>query len=134
MAQPQQTVHPLTDFLTGLMSGADILAKSTSYCGYIAERIRDALKSADLKNLISDVGPLEWDLHEKHGYSLSTSKFVELTDRNGNRYRITVEDIGPHNEKPLTSAERQMIRDALTLAEGSDREAKALAERFKERR
>ena len=63
---------------------------------------------------------------------LSADKCLEVQDRNGNRYRVTVEHIHAHNEKPLTSAEREMIRDALSMAEGNNPGARALAKRFRE--
>lgn len=62
-----------------------------SYCDYIAERIGDALKITDNELLLKKIGRVQWDLHPEHGYMLSTKKTIEVTDRNGTKYRITIE-------------------------------------------
>jgi hypothetical protein len=130
-----QTAAPsLDEFLAGLAKAPAILAKATSYAPYIAGVLMDALKARDPNSIITDCGNVQYDLHERGGYSLSTSKFLEVEDRNGNRYRVTVEDIHAANEKPLTARQREMIRDALSLSFGNDPDAKPLIERFRERR
>lgn len=134
MPQKSQPVVLLSDFVARMAAAPGIIAASTIYCDKIAAVCLDALKARDPDGIIVSCGPVEWDLHEKHGYSLSADKFLEVEDRNGNCYRVTVEHIHRHNEKPLTSAEREMIRDALTLCEDSAPRAKALAKRFEERR
>lgn len=68
-----------------------------AYCDYIAHRIHHALldSHADTEKLIDRVGSVQLDLHPELGYFLTTKKTIELTDRNGKRYRVTVEEIAP---------------------------------------
>lgn len=67
-----------------------------SYTDYIADRIGDALKITDSELLLAKIGRVQWDLHPEHGYMLSTKKTIEVTDRNGTQYRITVERCDEH--------------------------------------
>lgn len=63
------------------------------YCDYVADRIAMTLKQFDHANpLIFSVGHVKSDLHPDGGYLLTTKKTVEITDRNGRRYKITVEE------------------------------------------
>ena len=41
--------------------------------------------------LLKSVGRVQWDLHPEGGYMLSTKKTIDVIDRNGVQYRITVE-------------------------------------------
>lgn len=67
-----------------------------SYCDYIADKIKKSLnKATDLfdseKQL--NAGPVQMDLHPTEGYFLSTKKTVEVTDWNGKKYKVTVEEL-----------------------------------------
>lgn len=73
-----------------------------SYCDYIAQRIVDALLIQDDEELLRNVGRIRWDLHPQHGYMLSTKKILDVTDRNGTKYRITVENV---EEIPATNTD-----------------------------
>lgn len=118
----------VTEFLTGLAEAPARLERLKIYTPYIAGTIFDALKDHDPNGIIASADQVKDDLHETGGYFLSSDKFVEVEDRNGNRYRVTVEDIRADNAKPLTSRERDIIRAALAPTNP------ALAERFRERR
>lgn len=67
--------------------------KATSYTDYIAHVCAVALSRPDPERIINTIGQVRSDLHQQHGYSLSTKKTLEVEDRNGNRYRVTIEDI-----------------------------------------
>lgn len=90
--QDVRASRALSDFMASIMSGADIVAKATSYTDYIAATIYDAFKGRDPEGIVSESGRVKWDLHPTEGYLLSTKKTLEITDRNGNRYLVTVED------------------------------------------
>ena len=62
-----------------------------AYCDYIANELRKGLL-ADEAGILADVAPVRWDLDERGAFR-STAKQVAVTDRNGKRYRITVEEI-----------------------------------------
>jgi len=62
------------------------------YCDYIAAVAREAL-SADIKErdgYLRHVGSVQYDV--KDDKLISTKKTLYVTDRNGKRYRITVEE------------------------------------------
>lgn len=82
----------LTHFIAGLAASPRIIASATSYCDKIAATIFDALKAPDPDGIIVHVGPVQWDLHPE-GYLLSPKKTLEVTDLNGNRYLVTIEDL-----------------------------------------
>lgn len=62
------------------------------YCDYIAHLTKKSLLSTDSMNLLSGVGDVKYDLDE-HGAFVSTAKTIDLTDRNGTKYRITVQEL-----------------------------------------
>lgn len=62
------------------------------YCDYIAAQARKAI-SQDPDRLLAETGPVKMDLHPTEGYFLSLDKTIEVTDRNGRKYRVTVEAI-----------------------------------------
>ena len=66
------------------------------YCDYIADRIRKGLvkDTADPASYIKDLGPVSMDLHPTDGYMLSTTKTIEVLDKGGKKYRVTVECVG----------------------------------------
>lgn len=64
------------------------------YCDYIAAIIKQELKRVcDAAGLIVEVGPTELDLDPRDGYMLSHKKTLIVEGANGQRYRVTVEDI-----------------------------------------
>jgi hypothetical protein len=68
---------------------------SLAYCDYIADRINAHLSGDVVNNnyYIKDVGKIKWDLHPIDGYMQSTKKTINVTDINGKKYRVTVEEL-----------------------------------------
>ncbi len=68
-----------------------------AYCDFIASVIKKAVVST-IQNPFSEVqltsvhGP-KYDLDPVDGYMLTTKKTMEVTDGNGKRYKITIEEI-----------------------------------------
>jgi hypothetical protein len=70
----------------------DNLPKSyIAYCDYIAHTIVGNLKANDTQKLLSSVGRPEYDLNAE-GSFVSTKKTIMVEDRNGKKYRVTVEE------------------------------------------
>ena len=65
-----------------------------AYCDYIADRISSHLSGDVVSNnyYIKDVGKINWDLHPTEGYMVSTKKTINVTDMNGKKYKVTVEE------------------------------------------
>jgi hypothetical protein len=71
----------------------DNLPKSyVVYCDYIAHTIVGNLKANDTERLLSSVSRPKYDLTESGGFA-STKKTIEVEDRNGRKYRVTVEEV-----------------------------------------
>lgn len=64
-----------------------------AYCDFIAFQIHDHLMDGQHPALIASVDTVEWDLHPTGGWMLSTKKTLNITDINGRRYRVTVEEV-----------------------------------------
>ena len=66
-----------------------------AYCDYIASRIQSRIKGDILLDdpYVSKVEHVKMDLHPTEGYLLSTKKTIEIIDKNGKKYRVTVEEI-----------------------------------------
>lgn len=62
-----------------------------AYCDYIATICRTSLKAFDPEHLLSNVSNPELDMSEE-GYFLSTKKTIHITDVNGRKYKLTVEE------------------------------------------
>jgi hypothetical protein len=62
------------------------------YCDYIANVISKELKVNDTECLLASVSRPKYDLTESGGFA-STKKTIEVEDRNGTKYRITVEEV-----------------------------------------
>lgn len=62
------------------------------YCDKIADVIRNALLKYDADEIVGLVGPIKMDLHPTEGYFMSTKKTMVVTDMEGKRYRVTVEE------------------------------------------
>ena len=63
-----------------------------AYCDYIAQAIADNLKANDTERLLSSVSRPKYDLTPEGGFA-STKKTIEVEDRNGRKYRVTVEEV-----------------------------------------
>lgn len=57
---------------------------------YVADLVWRGLLS-DPEQLLADVSNVKHDLHPTGGYLLSLTKTVEVADKAGHRYRVTVE-------------------------------------------
>lgn len=64
-----------------------------AYCDYIAHTARQGLLDMDKENLLTSVGKMQWDLDPKGGWFVSTKKTIEVVDKNGKQYKITVEEM-----------------------------------------
>ena len=62
-----------------------------AYCDYIANLCRTTLQNNDAQNLIYSAGPVRLDLDAGGAFN-STSKRFEVTDVNGRKYTVTVEE------------------------------------------
>ena len=65
-----------------------------AYCDYIAYLIQKELKTVDCneQRLLSSVGRARLDL-DASGALASTKKTIEVEDRQGKKYKITVEEV-----------------------------------------
>jgi hypothetical protein len=71
----------------------DNLPKSyVAYCDYIAHNIVNNLKANDTERLLSSVSRPQYDLTESGAFA-STKKVINVEDRNGRKYRVTVEEV-----------------------------------------
>ena len=66
-----------------------------AYCDYISNKIQESLREDSYKeqSLIHYVDKINWDLHPEERYFVSTKKTIEVTDVNGKKYMVTVEEI-----------------------------------------
>lgn len=63
-----------------------------AYCDYIASLIRGNLKANDVDKLLSSVSAPQLHLAAS-GAFLSTRKTINVEDRHGKQYRITIEEV-----------------------------------------
>ena len=71
----------------------DNLPKSyVVYCDYIAHTISKELKANDTERLLASVSRPKYDLTPEGGFA-STKKVIEVEDRFGTKYRVTVEEV-----------------------------------------
>jgi hypothetical protein len=71
----------------------DNLPKSyVVYCDYIAYTISKELKANDTEKLLSSVSKPQLDLTASGAFA-STKKVILVEDRNGTKYRVTVEEV-----------------------------------------
>lgn len=65
-----------------------------AYCDYIADKVKKLLdrEIGDNDTMIKETGPIQMDLHPKEGWFVSTKKTLNVTDRFGKKYIITVEE------------------------------------------
>lgn len=76
-----------------------------AFCDYIAHRIHCDLTRMDPERIIDGCQAPKTDLHPEHGYFVSTTKTLVVTDRNKKRYRVTVEEIEHQTPCNLPMAE-----------------------------
>lgn len=62
------------------------------YCDYIAHTIVGNLKASDTERLLASVSRPQYDLTQSGAFA-STKKTIEVEDRNGRKYRVTVEEV-----------------------------------------
>ena len=60
-----------------------------AYCDYIANVIRTTIVADDI---IESIGPVKMDLHPTEGWFVSTQKTISIVDKNGRRYKVTIEE------------------------------------------
>lgn len=63
-----------------------------AYCDYIAHLIHNYIKPHDIQGLLWNVGHPRYDL-DKGGALNSTRKTLEITDVNGKKYKVTIEEV-----------------------------------------
>ena len=63
-----------------------------AHCHYIAHLISTHIKPHDTKGLLTDVSRPKWNL-DVDGALSGTDKTITVTDVNGKRYRIVVEEV-----------------------------------------
>ena len=63
-----------------------------AYCDYIAHLISTYIKPHDTQGLLTDVSRPTWNL-DVDGALSGTDKTITVTDVNGRRYKITVEEV-----------------------------------------
>lgn len=65
-----------------------------AYCDYIADRIKKALTldTSSFESHIAKVGNVKWDLTPEGAFA-STKKTLEVADKAGKLYRVTVEEV-----------------------------------------
>lgn len=88
-----QTPNSGADLIADMLNGMTALRRSTSYTPYIAGTVFDALKARDPNGIITEAKPYRSHLHPQGGYLLTHRKTLEVSDMNGNRYRVTIEDM-----------------------------------------
>lgn len=69
-----------------------------AYCDYISHIIQKNLKKMDAEALIDVVGKVQFDLNEDGSYR-STKKVINLVDKHGTGYTITIEE--KRNDHPV---------------------------------
>jgi hypothetical protein len=65
---------------------------SIAYCDYIAHLIATELKMLDSEHLLKEVGRVQYDLG-LGGEFCSTIKTIDVQDRFGKQYRITIQEL-----------------------------------------
>jgi hypothetical protein len=72
--------------------GADIM--ELVYCDYISALINEKLKGdvGSIGTVIKEVGPTKLDLHPTEGWFVSTKKTMSVIDKNGRKYKVTIEE------------------------------------------
>lgn len=68
------------------------------YCDYIAHLISTQIKHHDAQGLLWNIGSPRYDL-DANGAFCGTTKTIDVTDLNGTKYRITVEEVNAQIEE-----------------------------------
>jgi len=84
----------MDDFKTMLKMATES-RQQLAYCDYIAHLIAVGMKKTDCdeSKLLLEVGQPRMDLHPQYGHLVSTKRMVEVIDKQGKKYRITVEEL-----------------------------------------
>jgi hypothetical protein len=82
----------MTDGFNTMIKMAVQSAVKLAYCDYIAQTIQKNIKANDTEKFISSVGRVQFDLDE-NGSFRSTKKKIQVEDRQGKKYLITVEEM-----------------------------------------
>ena len=69
--------------------------KHLSYCDYIAQTIKKAVDHDSIcaDGLLAGCGSIKYDLDQVTGSLVTTTKTMNVADRNGRLYEITVKDV-----------------------------------------
>lgn len=86
--------HPVADFIAAMAPRPERAAFPLVYCDFISDRIRRGLQTDDAKAFVAHVGPVKSDL-TPDGAFRSCNKTLTVTDKNGRRYRVSVEEVSP---------------------------------------
>lgn len=83
-----------------------------AYCDYIAHLIAGHIRHFDTQGILWDVGRPQMDLNADGSFG-STTKTITITDLNGKKYRVTIEEIGQPTEE-LVDGTNEALK-ALTI-------------------
>lgn len=86
MSHPFQTMDEIVNKFFDNMPKSYI-----AYCDYIAAIISKELKANDSERLLASVGRPQFDISPEGSFR-STKKTIEVEDRFGKKYRVTVEE------------------------------------------
>ena len=89
MSHPFQTMDEIVNKFFAQPAFAGL-----AYCDYIAHIISTNLKAVDTtsEKLLASVGRPQYDVSETGSFR-STKKTIEVEDRYGKKYRVTVEEV-----------------------------------------
>jgi hypothetical protein len=87
MSHPFQTMDEIVNKFFAQPAFAKL-----AYCDYIAHLISKELKANDHERLLSSVSRPKFDITPE-GKFASTKKTIEIEDRFGTKYRVTVEKV-----------------------------------------
>ena len=83
-----------------------------AYCDYIAHLIAGNIKHHDAQGILWNVDRPKMDLGPDGSLS-STTKTIKITDMNGKKYQVTIEEISPPTEE-LVDGTNEALK-ALTI-------------------
>jgi hypothetical protein len=83
----------MNDPAKALIESITPMRRLVADCEYVAHLIKSNLKDLDTKDskLLSSVGRMEWDIGPR-GEFVSTKKTINVEDRYGKKYKITIEE------------------------------------------
>jgi hypothetical protein len=86
--------NDMEDFKTMVKMTVDDVSRTSAisvFCDYIAFRIRKGLNVIDPEGIIKWVGHVEYDLDDQGAYA-GPKKTLIVEDKNGKKYKVTVEE------------------------------------------